>query len=113
MEEQLKYIKEYLFKVRWAIAGLVVIVFMSHGAVLFSQSFGIDTDFIINGMQDFDRVGRQGLIWIAKLLDLDWFNLYYAQILVFSFMVLAPVSFGFLLHRIGGVEIALVFHCWC
>lgn len=81
--------------------GITAIAFMSHGAVLFSQSFGIDTDFIINGEHNFDRIGRQGLIWIAKLLDLDWFNLYYAQILAFSFMVLAPVSFGFLLYRMG------------
>lgn len=97
----MRYIKEYLFKVRWAIIGVVAIAFMSHGAVLFSQSFGIDTDFIMNGEHNFDRIGRQGLIWIAKLLDLDWFNLYYAQVLAFTFMVLAPVSFGFLLYRMG------------
>ena len=63
----MRYIKEYLFKVRWAIIGVVAIAFMSHGAVLFSQSFGIDTDFIMNGEHNFDRIGRQGLIWIGLI----------------------------------------------
>lgn len=98
----MKYIKEYLFKARWAIAAMVIITFIAHGAILFSQSFGIDTDLIINGEHNFDRIGRQGLIWLAKLLDLDWFNLYYAQVLTFCFMALAPVSFGYLLYRLGG-----------
>lgn len=102
MGELLKYIKEYFFRVRWAVMGIIGVAFMSHGAVLFSQSFGIDTDFIINGEDNFGALGRQGLVWVAKLLDLDWFNLYYAQVLAFTFMVLAPVSFGFLLYRMGG-----------
>ena len=101
MREQLKYVREYLFKVRWTVIGIAAIAFITHGAVLFSQSFGIDTDFMINGEHNFDRLGRQGLIWIAKLLDLDWFNLYYAQVLAFTFMIFAPVSFGFLLHWMG------------
>lgn len=97
-------IKEYLFKVKWAVAGIIVIAFMSQGAVLFSQSFGIDTDFIINGVQNFGIIGRQGLILMAKLLDLDWFNLYYAQVLVFAFIILAPISFGFLFYSVSRPE---------
>ncbi len=108
----MRQIKEYLGKVRWIIAAIIMITFMAHGAILFSQSFGIDTDSIMNGEHNFDQIGRQGLIWLAKLLDLDWFNLYHAQVLAFSLMILAPVSFGFLFYQFGGVRKPML-DCHC
>lgn len=100
----MKQVKEYLFKVKWMIPVVVMLTFMAHGAILFSQSFGIDTEYIMIGVNNFDMIGRQGLIWLSKLLDLEQYNLYYAAILAFLFMVLAPVFFGFLFYKFGGVR---------
>lgn len=98
----MKQVKEYLCNVKWVVAAVILFTFMAHGAILFSQGFGIDTDSIIAGWHNFDLIGRQGLVWLARLLGLDWFNLYYAQVLALFFMVLAPVSFGFTLSASGG-----------
>lgn len=94
--------KEYLNKVRWAVVILFVVAFLTHGSILFSQRIGIDTDLMMHGEHNFLRIGRQGLVWLAKLLDLDWFNLYHAQVLSFLLIVLLPVSYGYLFHRALG-----------
>lgn len=60
-----KNMKKYLYEVRWAIVVLIAIAFMVHGAILFSQRFGIDTDFIMNGEHNFLLICRQGLVWLA------------------------------------------------
>lgn len=91
----------YVKAVKWAIVAIGVIAFVAHGALLFSDCFGIDTDFIIEGEHNFDVIGRPGLIWLGKLLGLSWFNLYYAQVMTFLFMVLIPIAFGFLFYVTG------------
>ena len=78
---------------------ICVVVFITHGSVLFSQRFGIDTDFIMNGKYNFHVIGREGLIWLAWFLGLKWFNLYYAQVLTLLFMAFAPVVFGYLFYQ--------------
>lgn len=109
----MKQIKEYFFKVRWIVMAVTMITFITHGALLFSQSFGVDTELLMNGSHNFNLIGRQGLVWLAKLLELEWFNLYQAQVLAFSFMILAPLSFGFLFYWFGGVKrIMPAHHYW-
>ena len=81
----IELLKEYLYRTRWAIVLAGVIAFMAHGSVLFSQRFGFDTDAIMNGMHNFDQIGRYGLVWLAQFLGLSWFNLYYAQVLALLF----------------------------
>lgn len=93
---------EYLYRVRWAILCIAAVTFLTHGSILFSQRFGIDTDAIMEGDQNFTTLGRQGLVWLAKFLGLDWFNLYLAQILALLFMILFPVSSGYLFSRMSG-----------
>lgn len=95
-------LKEYLYRVRWTVMCIAAVTFITHGSILFSQRFGIDTDAIMNGDHNFTLLGRQGLVWLAKFLDLDWFNLYLAQILVLVFMTLFPVVIGYLLYRMSG-----------
>lgn len=91
-------LKEYIYQTRWMIVLSGVASFIAHGSVLFSQRFGFDTDAIMNGLQQFDQSGRYGIVWLTELLGLKWFNLYYAQILAFLFIILAPVSFGCLFY---------------
>lgn len=94
-------LKEYLYRVRWMVLCIAAVTFLTHGSILFSQRFGIDTDGIMERSHNFTIIGRQGLVWLAKFLDLDWFNLYLAQIFVLVFMTLLPVSFGYLFYRMN------------
>ena len=94
--------REYLYQTRWIIVLTGVFAFLAHGSVLFSQRFGFDTDAIMIGSHSFKESGRYGIVLLTKLLGLSWFNLYYAQILAFLFIILAPVSFGYLFYCIHG-----------
>lgn len=94
--------REYLYRVRWTILCIAAITFLTHGSILFTQRFGVDTDSIMKGAHSFTMSGRPGLVWLAKFLDLDWFNLYLAQIFVLIFMTLLPVAFGYLFYHISG-----------
>lgn len=100
------YTGNYLFQNRWIIVVIGVITFLTHGSILFSQRFGIDTDAVLLGMHNFSSIGRQGLCWLAGLLglELDWFNLYFAQGLTILFMILSPVAFGWLYYLSGAKE---------
>lgn len=95
-------LQEYIKKTGWAIIGIAAAAFCAHGPLLFSDTIGVDTEFIMKGMHNFDLLGRQGLIWLGKLLGLNSFNLYYAQILALLFLILAPVAFGFLFWSVSG-----------
>lgn len=92
---------EYLYRVRWTILCIAAVTFLTHGSILFSQRFGIDTDLIMNGNHAFETDGRQGLVWLARFLNLGWFNLYLAQVFALVFMTLFPVSAGYLFSRMG------------
>lgn len=95
-------LKKYFYQTRWMIVLSGVAAFIAHGSVVFSQRIGFDTDAIMDGVHNFDQVGRYGLVWLAQLLELKWFNLYHAQILALLFIMLAPVSFGCLFYCVYG-----------
>lgn len=95
---------QYVMKVFPAVIILAAAMMMAHGSILFTDRIGVDTEFMMYGNQVFDQVGRQGLVWLADILELEWFNPYLVQVLVFVFMVLTPVLFGFLFHRCAGQE---------
>lgn len=90
-------IRNYFFQNRWNIMLMGFFTFMAHGSILFSQRFGVDTELMMNDVSE-DPLGRPGLYWLEDLLGLEWFNLYYAQILTFIFLALTPVAFGLLFH---------------
>lgn len=94
--------KSYIRKTTWSILLITAAAFLCHGSLLFSDRFGIDTEFMMSGVHNFNSLGRQGLVWLGKLLGLEWFNLYYAQALVILFLILAPISFGYLFWKAGG-----------
>lgn len=103
MEEKFgKHIQNYTKKTGWAILVIAAAAFLSHGALLFSDSVGVDTEFMMEGIHNFDLLGRQGLIWLGYFLGLNSFSLYYAQALAFLFLTFAPVFFGFLFWDAGG-----------
>ncbi|MCM1570180.1 MAG: glucosyltransferase domain-containing protein [Roseburia sp.] len=95
-------VQDYVEAYRPVLWGLAVLVFIAHGSVLFSERFGVDTELAIDGIHNFDKIGRQGLVWLGKLLGMGWFNLYYAQALTLLFLLLSPMAFGYLFYRLGG-----------
>lgn len=99
-----KTLKEWIYVNRWIVVLLGAVTLLAHGAILFTQRFGIDTDAIMLGMYSFEDTGRQGLVWLAELmgLELGRFNLYLAQILTIVFLFLSPVAFGGLFRLVGG-----------
>lgn len=104
MNYTLDTLKRYFKKTRWSIVLLGVLAFLTHGSILFYQGFGVDTDAIMNGIDNFEELGRPGLVWLGKFFGLDWFNLYYAQALAFLFIIFVPVAFGALFYIAGGAE---------
>lgn len=94
-------LKRYISKTRHVLVVVMAIVFFTHGSLLFSQRIGIDTEIMMDGRSSFGVLGRQGLIWLGKLLGLEWFNLWYVQILTLIFMMLAPLAYGFLFYYVG------------
>ena len=101
-------IKSYIRRTSWAILLIAASVFLCHGSLLFSERFGIDTEFIMSGVHNFNSLGRQGLVWLGQLLGLEWFNLYYAQALVILFLILAPISFGYLFWNASGKDVCVL-----
>lgn len=93
-------IKEYFYRSRWIIVLIGLAAFITHGSILFSQRFGIDTELMMANIHA-DFLGRPGLVWLEKLLGLKWFNLYYAQILTLLFLALTPVAFGLLFYLLN------------
>ena len=93
---------QYIADVYKAIAVLALVTLMTHGSLLFSESIGIDTEYIIRGKNNFSAIGRQGLVWLSELLGTDWFNPYMVQALTLLFMVCAPVCFGYLFYFYSG-----------
>ena len=101
MNYTLDTLKRYFKKTRWSIVLLGVLAFLTHGSILFYQGFGVDTDAIMNGIDNFKELGRPGLVWLGKFFGLDWFNLYYAQALAFLFIIFVPAAFGALFYIAG------------
>lgn len=122
---------QYAAKVFPAITVLVAVAFLAHGSILFTERIGIDTEYIMFGKADFLNMGRQGLVWLAKILgtgttvsadssgavnNVLWtgaagnalkFNPYLVQVLTFAFLAAAPVGFGYLFCRYSGQKTVL------
>lgn len=72
-------------------------VFLFHGAKLFSDNIGIDTEDIIKLQGDFYggwlTTGRQGLVFLKGLLGSLQFNPYFAGLMTLIFLTLGVFSF--------------------
>lgn len=98
--------KEYstAYRIRLALIGLIV--FLVHGAKLYSDVIGIDTEDIIHLQDDFYggwlHTGRQGLIFMKYLLGNSRFNPYFTSIITLLMFMISVSAFFFMWDRMGG-----------
>lgn len=99
-------VKEYstAYRIRLALIGLIV--FLVHGAKLYSDVIGIDTEDIIHLQDDFYggwlHTGRQGLIFMKYLLGNSRFNPYFTSIITLVMFMISVSAFLFMWDRMGG-----------
>ena len=77
----------------WHVIYAVFIAYLCHGAMLFSDTIGIDTEKAILDSDAYATQGRAGVIWIRNLLKAGNFNLYYEEGLTFALLVVSPFVF--------------------
>lgn len=98
----MKELQEYMEKYRSRIFLMGLLVFLFHGAKLFSGSIGIDTEDIINLGEDFYNgwltTGRQGLVGMKTALGSLWYNPYFAGMLTLVCLTAGVFSFFRLLE---------------
>lgn len=79
---------------------MAVIVLAAHGEKITSPTIGIDTEKIIDTKEELYQswlgIGRQGLVWLKKIMG-DWpYNSYITAAATLLFMVIAYMAFAYL-----------------
>lgn len=77
----------------WAIAVIGIISFIAHGSMIFSNVIGVDTEAAILGIEAYDGQGRQGILWVRKLLGMSKFNLWLTNSLTFFLLIIVALFF--------------------
>ena len=85
----------------WYVIYAVFIAYLCHGAMLFSDVIGIDTEKAILDTDAYAIQGRAGVIWIRNLLKAGSFNLYYEEGLTFALLVLSPFIFMIVFYLVS------------
>ncbi len=103
---------EYREKYSSRIFLMGLIVFLVHGARLFSDSIGIDTEDIINLGEDFYNgwltTGRQGLVGLKTIMGSLRYNPYFAGMLTLVCLTLGVFSFFWLIEHVCGRKRSIV-----
>lgn len=99
--------KEYLSKYKCHGVWAVICVLMVHGAKLFSDCVGIDTEDLIHlGSPFYDgwlNTGRQGLVLLKYLTGSVDYNPYFAQMMTLVMLAVSVVAFVMLWDSAGGM----------
>ena len=67
----------------------ILLLLVTHGYLLFNNNIGIDTDSFITipeGNHNWLHIGRYGLVVEKYILNLDSFNIFYAETLFMVFL---------------------------
>ncbi|MCR5311979.1 MAG: glucosyltransferase domain-containing protein [Lachnospiraceae bacterium] len=92
---------------------IAITTFICHGAILFSNVFGIDTEVAALGLDDYFAQGRQGIMWLRSILGLSPFNLYLAEGLTFFLMLFVPITYYFFFEISAGSFAKPTFFLYC
>lgn len=99
--------KEYLKKYKCYGIWAAVCVFLVHGAKLFSNQVGIDTEDLIHlGSPFYDgwlNTGRQGLVLLKYLTGSIEYNPYFAQMMTLIMLAVSVLAFVMLWDKITNV----------
>ncbi len=77
----------------WEILTVIVVSFIAHGSMLFSDAIGIDMESAIVGIEPLKEQGRHGIFWVRSLLQMEQYNLFLTTVLTFVFLTLAAIVF--------------------
>ena len=75
----------------WQLIVIAIISFIAHGSMVFSKAIGVDTEAAILGIEAYDGQGRQGILWLRKLLGMSKFNLWLTNSLTFFLLILVAI----------------------
>ena len=84
-----------------------ILLFVTHGYLMFNNNIGIDTDnFLIlpEGNHNWLQIGRYGLVIEKYLLNLESFNIFYAETLFMIFMTLFCVLTYYMINVLSGKD---------
>lgn len=84
-----------------------VILIVSHGYLLFNSNVGIDTDvFVNNPTNNYNwlEIGRFGLILEKSILNLNSFNMFYAEVLTIIFLFIFCILSYYTIYKLSGKD---------
>ncbi|MDE6056146.1 MAG: glucosyltransferase domain-containing protein [Lachnospiraceae bacterium] len=93
---------------------IAALLALTYGGQAFSNYYYIDKEHLINypgGFYNWDEIGRFGLIFIKKFLNLSWYNPYLGGALLLIALWLTAMAAGYLFHmidrRIGSIQLGI------
>lgn len=96
------------------IIATILILFLSHGYLLFNNNIGVDTDlFITEPENNYNWLenGRYGLILEKYFLNLSSFNIFFAEILFILFLIIFCLVTYYTFYKISGKDFNLINLC--
>ena len=84
-----------------------IILIVCHGYLLFNSNVGIDTDVFVNNPANnynWMEIGRFGLIIEKNILNLKFFNMFYAEVLTIVFLFVFSVLCYYTIYRLSGKD---------
>ena len=103
IEDFIKYLESHLLLV----VVTILILFLFHGYLLFSNSIIIDTDiFLQNPSTTYNwyQIGRFGMVFEKYILGMFNFSMYYAQIVFFIFAIAFLLTTYYVFYKISGKD---------
>lgn len=85
-----------------------IILIVCHGYLLFNSNVGIDTDvFVNNPTNNYNwlEIGRFGLILEKSILNLNSFNMFYAEALTIIFLFIFCIVCYYTIYKLSGKDL--------
>ncbi len=89
----------------------ILILFVTHGYLMFNNNIGIDTDSFITipeGNHNWLLIGRYGLVLEKYILNLDSYNIFFAETLFMMFLVVFCVVTYYAIYILSGKDFKLL-----
>lgn len=105
---EFKNIIEYSEKRSFILLMTFIILVVCHGYLLFNSNVGIDTDVFVNNPTNnynWMEIGRFGLILEKNILNLNSFNMFYAEVLTIIFLFIFCLLCYYAIYRLSGKDI--------
>lgn len=105
--KEFRNIIEYCENKSFLLLVTFVILIVCHGYLLFNSNVGIDTDVFVNNPTNnynWMEIGRFGLILEKNILNLNSFNMFYAEALTIIFLLIFCILCYYTIYRLSGKD---------